>query len=89
MVKFQFLLKPCVCFQNDSSVSFDLHDRLVIPEQQAVVVSFLVRVADRRSAARRVKELGRILLKASPSWQHLLMNAEPRMQNCSSTIDIH
>lgn len=50
--------------------------RLVIPEQQAVVVSFLVRVADRRSAARRVKELGRILLKASPSWQHLLMNAE-------------
>lgn len=50
--------------------------RLVIPEQQAVVVSFLARVADRRSAARRVKELGRILLKASPSWQHLLMNAE-------------
>lgn len=48
-----------------------------MPEQQAVIVSFLARVADRRSAARRVKELGEILLKASPSWQRLLMNAEP------------
>ena len=49
-----------------------------MPEQQVVVVSFLARVADRRSAARRVKELGKILAKASPSWQHLLMNAVPR-----------
>ena len=49
-----------------------------MPEQQVVVVSFLARVADRRSAARRVKELGKILATASPSWQHLLMNAVPR-----------
>ena len=52
--------------------------RQVMPEQQVVVVSFLARVADRRSAARRVKELGKILATASPSWQHLLMNAVPR-----------
>lgn len=69
---FALLRKGC----RHSARSETMPLRLVIPEQQAVVVSFLVRVADRRSAARRVKELGRILLKASPSWQHLLMNAE-------------
>ena len=46
-----------------------------MPEQQAVVVSFLARVADRRLLARRVKELGQILAKASPSWQQLLLEA--------------
>lgn len=69
---FALLRKGC----RHSARSDKMPLRLVIPEQQAVVVSFLARVADRRSAARRVKELGRILLKTSPSWQHLLMNAE-------------
>ncbi|CAJ1443154.1 unnamed protein product [Effrenium voratum] len=53
--------------------------RQVQPQQQAVVVSFLARMAGRRRrcAARRVQELGCILAKASASWQELLAKEEP------------
>ncbi|CAK9105792.1 unnamed protein product [Durusdinium trenchii] len=75
-VAFALLRKGCrhsACGERASAL------REVIPEQQQLIVSFLARVAQRRrrSCLRRVKELGEILAKASPSWQHLLENAEP------------
>jgi len=47
--------------------------RQVPHEQQATVVDFLVRFAiSRRGSARRVQELGAILVGCSPSWVELL-----------------